>query len=196
MPILPVLSDIQQNRPAHHQTSSSAPHERPASPSASPEELHPVIERGYTCPSGERPGRDTASGKSDLLVECTMSDRGATLAAPGILPALGIALAVCFVALSRARASAPSAVAESRRRRRRRANDLKRKRPVGTQTEVCEGLVDLIRDLDAPPEEQVVGPCMAREELARGLLVVVVIGPASTKIHQVGQISTRPCLVV
>lgn len=67
---------------------------------------------------------------------------------------------------------------------------------MGTQTEVCEGLVDLIRDLDAPPEEQVVGPCMAREELARGLLVVVVIGPASTKIHQVGQTSTRPCLVV
>lgn len=65
---------------------------------------------------------------------------------------------------------------------------------MGTQTEVCEGLVDLIRDLDAPPDEQVVGPCMAREELARGLLVVVVIGPASTKIHQVGQTFTRPCL--
>lgn len=67
---------------------------------------------------------------------------------------------------------------------------------MGTQTEVCEGLVDLIRDLDTSPDEQVVGPCMAREELARGLLVVVVIGPASTKIHQVGQISIRPCLVV
>lgn len=125
-----------------------------------------------------------------------MSDRGATIASPGILPAIGIALAVCLVALGRARALTPSTDAQSRRWRRQDAKYLKRKRPVGTQTEVCEGLVDLIRDLDAPPEEQVVGPCMARDELARGRLVVVVIGPASTKIHQVGQASTRPCVVL
>lgn len=121
-----------------------------------------------------------------------MSDRGATVASPGILPAIGIALAVCLVALGRARASALSTDAQSRHQRRRDAKDLTRKRPIGTQTEVCEGLVDLIRDLDAPPEEQIVGPCMTRSELARGRLVVVVIGPASTKIHQVGQAFTRP----
>lgn len=53
---------------------------------------------------------------------------------------------------------------------------------------VCEGLVDLIRDQDLEDDdkrEEAIGPAMSPEELARGRLVVVVFGPASTKVYQV-----------
>lgn len=57
-------------------------------------------------------------------------------------------------------------------------------------SDICEGLVDLIRDQDGnfTGEKQGEGgePGMTREELARGRLVVVVFGPSSTAGYQVG----------
>lgn len=107
---------------------------------------------------------------------------GGALAAPNLLQAVGIALVLCYVAVNRARRDRRPANKGSRQQR--QAKDLKRKRP-GIQNQVCEGLADLIQDQASSPEEEQAGPSMTREDLAQGLLVVVVIGPASTKVYQV-----------
>lgn len=114
-----------------------------------------------------------------------MPNGGSSLSPPKVLQALGIALVLCYVAVSRAR-GAGTARTRPGSRRQRCAKDLKRKRPAGIQAEVCEGLAELIRDQEPPPEEAMAEPSVTREELAQGLLVVVVIGPASTKVYQVG----------
>lgn len=108
---------------------------------------------------------------------------GVALAAPKLIQAVGIALVLCYVAVNRARRGRPANKGR-RQQQQRQAKDLKRKRP-GIQNQVCEGLADLIQDQGAPPDEEQAGPSMSREELAQGLLVVVVMGPASTKVYQV-----------
>lgn len=113
-----------------------------------------------------------------------MPDGVSAMGTPKMLQALGIALVLCYVAVSRARAEHGN-LSKSKRAR-RAAKDLKRKRPSAEV--VCEGLVDLIREEDSPPESEASGPEMTRKELAQGLLVVVVIGPASTKVHQVSEL--------
>lgn len=113
--------------------------------------------------------------------QCNMPEGGA-LTAPKLIQAVGIALVLCYVAVNRARRDRRPANKGSRQQR--QAKDLKRKRP-GIQNQVCEGLADLIQDQAASPEEEQAGPLMTRGELAQGLLVVVVIGPASTKVYQV-----------
>lgn len=50
---------------------------------------------------------------------------------------------------------------------------------------VCEGLLDLIRGQAPEETEKEIGPLMSREELSEARIVVVVIGPASTKVYQV-----------
>lgn len=58
----------------------------------------------------------------------------------------------------------------------------------------CEGLVDLIRhESQLCQEKELPGPsCLTREQLSEGRLVVVIIGPASTSVHQViAKIDTR-----
>lgn len=114
-----------------------------------------------------------------------MADRGASLTQPKqLLPVLGAALLLYYVTVNMARDRGASTSASTTGRQ---SKDLKNKRPADVKTEVCEGLVDLIRDQEIQPEEAMSGPSMTRKQLAHGLLVVVVIGPASTKVHQVRQ---------
>lgn len=83
---------------------------------------------------------------------------------------VGITLALCYVAVSRARGeSSPS-------RARRRSPGIRE----------SEGFVDLIRDeCELLRKQEVVQPSLSRMQLTAGRLVVVIIGPTSTGVHQV-----------
>lgn len=109
-----------------------------------------------------------------------------------LIPALGLALALCYVAIRRGTAASSNASISGRHKRDRDLMFLlkTRKRQHHKPKQVhedrsrggCEGLVDLIRG-EAGPEE--VGPLMSRKELSTSKLVVVVFGPASTRVYQV-----------
>ena len=84
---------------------------------------------------------------------------------------VGVTLALFFVAVSRARGeSSPSR---------------ERRRSPGSRE--SEGFVDLIRDECEllRKQEEVVQPSLSRKQLTAGRLVVVIIGPSSTGVHQV-----------
>lgn len=84
---------------------------------------------------------------------------------------VGITLALCYVAVSRARGeSSPSRA---------------RRRSPGSRE--SEGFVDLIRDEGEllRKQEEVVQHSLSRTQLTAGRLVVVIIGPSSTGVHQV-----------
>lgn len=84
---------------------------------------------------------------------------------------VGVTLALLFVAVSRARGeSSPSRA---------------RRRSPGSRE--SEGFVDLLRDESEllRKQEEVVQPSLSRKQLTAGRLVVVIIGPSSTGVHQV-----------
>ncbi|CAM9602619.1 unnamed protein product, partial [Scytosiphon promiscuus] len=108
--------------------------------------------------------------------------------APKLLRSVGIALVLCYVAVSRARGGGvattpPSAragsVSSNRKRPRKRVD-------VDQEGVECEGLVDLIRhESQLCQDEELPGPsCLTREQLGEGRLVVVIVGPGSTSVHQ------------
>lgn len=86
---------------------------------------------------------------------------------------LGITLALCYAVVSRARG-------ESSRPSRARRRPLEKRRE-------SEGFVDLIRDESEllRRHEEVAQPSLSRTQLTAGRLVVVIIGPSSTGVHQV-----------
>lgn len=85
---------------------------------------------------------------------------------------VGLTLALFYVAVSRARGESSPSTA--------------RRRSPGSRE--SEGFVDLIRGEEGEllrKQEEVVQPSLSRTQLAAGRLVVVIIGPSSTGVHQV-----------
>lgn len=109
--------------------------------------------------------------------------------APKLLRSVGIALVLCYVAVSRVRGGGGTiksseragSISSSNRKRPRKRVDVDQDRGE------CEGLVDLIRhESQLCQDKELPGPSrLTREQLSEGRLVVVIIGPASTSVHQV-----------
>ena len=130
-----------------------------------------------------------------------MRGGGGALPPPRFIQVFGVALVLCYVAVARIRGGRTQA----KGRKQRRTSTLKtlliqrkERQLTGLSGACCEGLVDLIREsepLPAPlPRQEVLSTSMTLEELAHSILVVVVVGPGSTKVHQVSVANKRGML--
>lgn len=126
-----------------------------------------------------------------------MAGRGGAIVSPTLIQAFGIAAVLCYVAVTRTQGG--------RRHRRDTASRglVKHKREsllTCHPTECCEGLVDLIKESEsrppAPPEAEEDAQPMTPKELACAVLVVVVIGPGSTKVYQVSSAASLTVVLV
>lgn len=126
-----------------------------------------------------------------------MAGRGGTIVSPTLIQAFGIAAVLCYVAVTRNqrgkrhhRDTAPRGLVKHKRE----------SLLTGHPAECCEGLVDLIKESEsrppAPPKVEEDAKPMKPKELARALLVVVVIGPGSTKVYQVSSAASLTVVLV
>lgn len=109
-------------------------------------------------------------------------------ATPALVSTLSVvALALCYITLRRASLGSSSGKKIGDSSSSRRKKDLLKRRQDSNATTngVCEGLVDLIRGQASEETEKEIGFLMSRDELSEARMVVVVIGPTSTKVYQV-----------
>ncbi|CAN0030311.1 unnamed protein product [Ectocarpus sp. 12 AP-2014] len=107
---------------------------------------------------------------------------------PKLLPSIGITFLLCYVALSRARGGGAGRLSSHAHRSSSSSSRQKPRKRGGAEGESeqeCQGFLDLIRnESQLRHKQRDTKPSLTRKQLGEGRLVVVIIGPASTGVHQ------------